>query len=321
VVATLRRRPKDPEGRMPLRAHLVELRNRLVKAGIAIVLGAVAGWFLYGPVFSALMRPLYDVARDNPDRFVSVNFGQVASPFNLQLRLSFYLGFLVSSPVWLYQLWAFIVPGLTKREKRYSMAFVAAGVPLLFGGIALAWLVLPNAVRFLTDFTPAGASNIIIADDYLTFVLRIMLMFGVAFVTPLLLVALNMAGVVSAVTLAKGWRVAVFLCFLFAAIASPTPDVGTMLALAFPMVGLYLVAVGISWVVDRRRRRRRGEDFGDLSDDEASPLPAAEPFDPLPADADDRYDSYAPDAPDASDTDREPDGIEAGERPHRPHRP
>ena len=284
---------------MPLRQHLVELRNRLLKSGIAILLGAVAGWFLYPPVFEALMRPLYDVARENPNRFVSVNFGQVASPFNLRLRLSFYLGFLVSSPVWLYQLWAFIVPGLTKREKRYSMSFVAAGVPLLFGGIGLAWLVLPNAVKFLTEFTPDGASNIIIADDYLTFVLRIMLMFGVAFVTPLLLVALNMAGVVSAATLARGWRVAVFLCFLFAAIASPTPDVGTMLALAFPMVGLYMVAVGIAWVVDRRRGSR-ADAFGDLSDDEASPLPAADPFDPHTGDA------------------RESDGIEAGERPHRP---
>jgi sec-independent protein translocase protein TatC len=258
---------------MPLREHLLELRNRVFKAGIAIVLGAVAGWFLYPPVFDALMRPLYDIAREHPERFVKVNFGQVASPFNLRLRLSFYLGFLVSSPVWLYQLWAFIVPGLTKREKRYSMGFVAAAVPLLLGGIGLAWLVLPNAVKFLTEFTPDGASNIIIADDYLTFVLRIMLAFGIAFVTPLLLVALNMAGVVSAVTLAKGWRVAVFLCFLFAAIASPTPDAGSMLALAFPMVGLYMIAVGIAFFVDLRRGRRRAETFGDLDDDEASPLP------------------------------------------------
>jgi sec-independent protein translocase protein TatC len=284
---------------MPLREHLLELRNRLVKAGIAIVLGAVAGWFLYPPVFDALMRPLYDVARENPERFVKINFGQVASPFNLRLRLSFYIGFLVSSPVWLYQLWAFIVPGLTRREKRYAMAFVGAAVPLLFGGIALAWLVLPNAVRFLTEFTPEGAANIIIADDYLTFVLRIMLAFGFAFVTPLLLVALNMAGVVSARALAKGWRIAVFLCFLFAAIASPTPDAGSMLALAFPMVGLYMIAVGIAWFVDRRRARRRDEALGDLSDDEASPLPPDEPFEP-----------YAPheDVP----------GVDAGDRPHGP---
>src|SRR5213592_483840 len=125
MAAPLRRRSRDPEGRMPLREHLRELRNRLVKAGIAIVVGAVVGWFLYPPVFEALMRPLFEIRDQHPERFVSINFAQVASPFNLRLKLSFYLGFLVSSPVWLYQLWAFIVPGLTRREKRYSIAFVA----------------------------------------------------------------------------------------------------------------------------------------------------------------------------------------------------
>ena len=284
---------------MPLREHLLELRSRLVRAGIAIILGAVAGWFLYPPVFDALMRPLYEIAREHPDRFVKVNFGQVASPFNLRLRLSFYLGFLVSSPIWLYQLWAFIVPGLTKREKRYSVSFVAAAVPLLLAGIGVAWLVLPNAVKFLTEFTPSGASNIIVADDYLTFVLRIMMAFGIAFVTPLLLVALNMAGLLSAVALAKAWRVAVFLCFLFAAIASPTPDAGSMLALAFPMVALYMLAVGIAWFNDRRRGRRAREAFGDLADDEASPLTPDEDFDP--------HASY-------EDT----SGVDAGDGPSRP---
>jgi sec-independent protein translocase protein TatC len=273
MAAPLRRRPKDPEGRMPLREHLRELRNRLLKAGVAILVGAVIGWFLYPPVFEALMRPIYEIARAHPDRFVSVNFAQVSSPFNLQLKLSFYIGFVISSPIWLYQLWAFIVPGLTRREKRYSLGFVAVAVPLFLTGLGLAWLVLPNAVRFLTEFTPKGGSNIIVADDYLTFVLRIMLAFGLAFVTPLLLVALNLVGILSARALAKGWRVAVFLCFLFAAIASPTPDAGSMLALAFPMVALYLIAVGIAFLNDRRKATRAAaEGWGDLSDEEASPL-------------------------------------------------
>src|SRR3954447_6937150 len=304
MAAPLRRRPRDPDGRMPLREHLRELRNRLLKAGLAIVIGAVGGWFLYNPLFEALIRPLNEIAAHHPGRFVTVSFGQVASPFNLQLKLSFYIGFVVSSPIWLYQLWAFIVPGLNRREKRYALSFVAAAVPLFLAGLWLAWLVLPNAIRFLTEFTPQGASNIIIADDYLTFVLRIMLAFGFAFVTPLLLVALNMAGVVSAVALAKAWRVAVFLCFLFAAVASPTPDAGSMLALAFPMVGLYMLAVGIAWFNDRRRRRRSGDGLGDvpsdLPDDEASTLPEDKAFDP--------YGSYDDDA----------SGVDAGDRPTRP---
>jgi sec-independent protein translocase protein TatC len=274
MAASLRRRPKDPEGRMPLREHLRELRQRLIKAGIAVFLGAAAGWFLYQPLFAALVRPINNLVNERAGADAKVIFSQVASPFNLQLKLAFYLGVVVSSPVWLYQLWAFVVPGLTRREKRYAMSFVAAAVPLFLAGIGLAWLVLPNAVRFLTEFTPKGAANYVNADDYLTFVTRIMLAFGIAFVVPVLLVALNMAGVMSARALGKGWRVAVFLCFLFAAIASPTPDAGSMLALAFPMTGLYVLAWFIAWLNDRRKARRAAADaLAGLSDDEASPLP------------------------------------------------
>ena len=283
---------------MPLREHLRELRNRLLKAGAAVALGAVAGWYLYDSVYQALQEPIEKVARERGG-LVTLNLDQIATSFNLQLRMSFYIGIVLSSPVWLYQLWAFIVPGLTRREKRRAIGFAAAGVPLFAGGLGLAWLVLPNAVRFLTNFTPAGTANVINASDYLAFVTQIMLAFGIAFVVPLLLVALNMAGVVSAAALAKGWRVAVFMCFLFAAIASPSPDAGSMLALAFPMVGLYMIAVAIAWVTDRRRARRAAaEGFGDLSDDEASPL-QPDAFDPAAS-----YDAAT--------------GVEAAERPPRP---
>src|SRR5919202_7116562 len=285
MAAPLRRRPGDPGGRMPLREHLRELRSRLFKAGAAVVLAAVAGWFLYPHVYEVLQQPILQIRaerlRQNPTDVVTLSFDQVATSFNLQLRMSVYIGIVLSSPVWLYQLWAFIVPGLTKREKRYSMSFVAAAVPLFLAGIALAWRVLPNAVKFLTAFTPEGTANIINASDYFTFVLQIILAFGIAFVIPLLLVALNFAGVLSAIAMAKAWRVAVFLCFLFAAIASPTPDAGSMLALAFPMVGLYLLAVGIAWLNDRRKARRAAEErLAGLDDDEASPLPQDDTFDP-----------------------------------------
>jgi sec-independent protein translocase protein TatC len=284
---------------MPLREHLRELRTRLARAGLAVALGAVAGWYLYSPLIEQLKAPLERVAHQN-GTLAELNFGQVASPFNLKLKLSVYLGIVIASPVWLYQLWAFIVPGLTRREKRYALGFVAAAVPLFGAGIGLAWIVLPKAVEFFAGFTPKGSANLISADEYLTFVTQVFLAFGVAFVVPLLLVALNMVGVLSALTLAKGWRVAVFVTFLFAAIASPSPDAGSMLALAFPMTGLYLLAVGICWLNDRRRQRRDAEQgFGGLGDDEASPLdpapaaiadsadaaddavPGAEPFDEL----------------------------------------
>ena len=257
---------------MPLREHLRELRTRLLKAVLAIGLGAIAGWFLYQPLISALERPLTAIGKQR-DTLVTLNFGGISDPFNLRIKLAIYLGLALASPIWLYQLWAFIVPGLTRREKRYAMAFVGAAVPLFAAGVGLAWMVLPNAIRFFSDLAPSKTTQIIDAEAYLTFVTRLMLAFAIAFVVPLLLVALNLVGVVSARALGRAWRVATFLCFLFAAVASPTPDAGTMVALALPMVALYLAAVGIAWIVDRRRARRRaGDPTAGLPDDEASPL-------------------------------------------------
>jgi sec-independent protein translocase protein TatC len=257
---------------MPLRAHLAELRVRVVKSGIAIIAGAVAGWFLEPWVFQALQDPLIRAARAHHVQ-AAINFNDVLAPFNLRIKLSVYVGLVLASPVWLYQLWAFIVPGLTRREKRYSAGFVSAGVPLFIGGLSLAWFVLPNAVNFFTTFVPKDSTAFTSADEYFSFATRLMLSFGAAFILPLVLVALNFVGVMSALTLAKGWRIAVFLTFLFAAMASPTPDVTMMFVLALPMVALYMGAVGVAWLHDRRvARRRLAEGFGGVADDEASPL-------------------------------------------------
>jgi sec-independent protein translocase protein TatC len=274
AVTTQRRRARDPEGRMPLREHLRELRRRIIVSLLAIAVAGAVGWFLYEPLFNAVQEPLREATARG--HLALVNFSKIGGAFNFKIQMSLYLGVVIASPVWLYQIWAFIVPGLTRREKRYAMGFVAISVPLFFAGLSLAWLVLPNAVRFLTDFTPKEAANYINADEYLTFVTRIMLAFGVAFLIPVLLVALNMVGVLSAATMMRGWRVATFLCFLFAAVASPSPDAWSMIALATPMVVLYFVAVGVAWFIDRRRNRRSA--LTGLSDDEASPLDDASPL-------------------------------------------
>lgn len=267
-----RRRAKNPEGRMPLREHLAELRTRLLKSAVAILLGAVVGWFLYDPIFERLQDPLTEIANERGIH-ANINFSDISSAFNLQLKLSVYLGLVIASPVWLYQLWAFVMPGLTRKERRYGLAFVGVGVPLFLGGIALGWMIIPNAVQFFVAFAPEGTSILPSADVYILFVTRVLLVFGISFLFPLFLVALNLAGLLSSKRLGDGWRVAVFLIFLFAAIASPSPDVGSMLALAFPMVGLYLVAWLITVLVDRRRARTRAETGWDgLDDDQASPL-------------------------------------------------
>lgn len=241
---------------MPLRAHLLELRKRLFLVACGLVVGGILGWILYDPVFEALQQPLLDAAAERGGA-VSVNFSGVATAFDMKLKVSLFLGLIVTSPWWLFQLWAFITPGLTRRERGYAIGFLSAAVPLFLAGSALAALVMPTAVRVLTDFTPEGASNFIDAQTYLSFVMRFILAFGLAFVLPVIMVAVNFAGLVQASTWAQGWRWAVLLAFVFAAVMTPTPDAITMIVMALPICGLYFIALGVCVLHDRRVDRQR----------------------------------------------------------------
>jgi sec-independent protein translocase protein TatC len=240
---------------MALLDHLKELRNRLFKAAIAVVLGTIVGFLVYQPILSALIKPIRDL-NEEQGRAATLNFDGVASSFDLMIQISVFLGLIVASPIWLYQLWAFIVPGLHKKERRMALSFVGAAVPLFVGGVFLAWLVLPNAIRVLTEFTPSGGSNFISAQIYLTFVLRLLLAFGIAFVLPVVLVGLNLAGIVKGRQLIKGWRITVFLVCLFSAMAAPGADATSMFYLAVPMLVLFFAAIGFCLLNDRRRERR-----------------------------------------------------------------
>jgi sec-independent protein translocase protein TatC len=255
---------------MSLADHLRELRRRFLVAGAAIVVGSVVGWVEYDWLFNQIMAPLRKMAAER-DGLVNINFGGITQPFTVQLQVAIFIGVIVASPVWLFQVWGFIVPGLTKREKRTAMAFVAAAAPLFVGGCFLATRVVPKAVEVLLGFTPQGAANLPDAALYLTFVTRFILAFGLAFLLPVFLVGLNVAHVLSARVMLKGWRIAVILIFVFSAMMTPTPDAWTMLALALPMVALFFAAVGVSTVLDRRRSRREPE-WAKVADDEASPL-------------------------------------------------
>ncbi len=256
---------------MPLGSHLRELRNRVVIAAIAVVVGAVAGWFIYEPAIFALSAPLREAAvAQNRLGDVELNFGSVTSPFDLRVKVSAFIGVLVSSPIWLWQLWAFITPGLTRKEKRYAAGFVVVAVPLFLGGAAMAFFALPRAVAFLVELTPDGTVNYVDAPFYLGFVMRILLAFGIAFLLPVVLVALNMVGLLSGRTMLGAWRWVIVVCFTFAAIATPSPEATAMFSLALPMCALFFLAIGISLLLDRRRAKREG--FADLADDEVSPL-------------------------------------------------
>jgi sec-independent protein translocase protein TatC len=248
-------RKANPEARMALLDHLRELRNRLFKAAIGVIVGTVVGFIVYQPLLEALIKPIKDL-NEKEGRAATLNFDGVASSFDLMVQVSVFLGVILSSPVWIYQLWAFIVPGLHKKERRLALSFVAAAVPLFISGVLLAWLVLPNAVRVLTDFTPVGGSNFISAEIYLAFVLRLLLAFGIAFLVPVVLVGLNLAGIVKGKQLVKSWRITIFLVCLFAAMAAPGADAMSMFYLAAPMLLLFFAAIGVCLLNDRRRERR-----------------------------------------------------------------
>lgn len=260
---------------MALKEHLREARNRLFIAAIAVILGTVGGFFLYNPVQRALASPIIAI-NEQEGRTASLNFATAASPFDLLIQVSVFLGVIISSPVWLYQIWAFITPGLKTKERRTALAFIAVAVPLFLAGIGLAWLILPNAVRVLTEFTPEDFSNLIDVSVYFTFVLRLMLAFGIAFLLPVLLVGLNMVGLVSGKQILKAWRITVFLVSLFAAMAAPGGDALSMFYLAVPLLLLFFVAIGLCLLNDRRRARRTRarEAAVEAGADTASPLEA-----------------------------------------------
>ena len=239
---------------MPLREHLVELRKRVGRAALGLVVGAVLGWVLYPLVFEILQAPVVEL--QGSEQGTQLNFPGVMAPLDMKIKVSLFVGVLISSPWWVYQLWAFITPGLTHRERLVTVGFIGAAVPLFLTGAFLAWWLLPKAVGVLTGFTPGDALNLINAQEYLTFVMRMVLAFGAGFLLPVVMVALTMVGVVDGRTWLQGWRVATMLSFVFGAVATPTGDVLSMLVLAVPIMLLYFVAVGIGILLDRRRARR-----------------------------------------------------------------
>ena len=262
-------------GAMPLMEHLRELRSRLFKSLIAIVIGALIGWFFYEPIFDFIVAPLKQVASDLAERGLTVELTltSVTSPFTLQLRIAAMTGVVIASPVWIYQIWAFITPGLHKHERRYGYAFIFTAVPLFLMGVAAALWILPKGLELLIGFTPESVSNLLPVDVYLSFLVRTVIVFGLGFLVPIFIVGLNMIGILSADAIRRSWRWTVLAVFLFGAIATPTGDPLSMMLLAGPMLLLILIAFSICLLNDRRRARRSSEpDYDSLSDDEASPI-------------------------------------------------
>ncbi len=253
---------KDKERRMSLGSHLKELRVSLSWSAGFIVVGTAVGWFLFEPVFKILQAPLIEVTKARGIEAV-VNFGTVVSAFDLRVQVSIFLGVIITSPFWLYNLWAFVSPGLKTRERRFTLGFLFSSVPLFLSGAYIAWSSLPSFVIVLIGFTPEGSSNVINASDYILFAIRIVLVFGLAFVMPVLLVLMNFANLVTGKAILKGWRVAVLVIALVSALATPTADPMSMFLLMGPLAALYFIAVGIAVLNDKRRARRDDKLLGE----------------------------------------------------------
>ncbi|GAA1148170.1 twin-arginine translocase subunit TatC [Nesterenkonia lutea] len=239
---------------MALKDHLRELRNRFIKAALGIVAGAVAGFFLYDWLVQVLAEPILGYDRDG--QLAEIAFNTVGGPLDLLIRLSLFVGIVISSPIWLYQIWAFIMPGLKKTEKRYAVGFIAASVPLFLAGIAAAYSVLPQAVGFFLALNPEGTSSVINPDTYFTFVLHLFLAFGVAMVIPVVLVGVNMMGLVTGRQVLRAWRGVIMLIAVISALAAPGGDAVSMFFLALPLTVLFGVAILLCLLNDKRRGRR-----------------------------------------------------------------
>ncbi|MBA4862570.1 twin-arginine translocase subunit TatC [Streptomyces sp. PSKA54] len=270
---------KDPEGRMPLVEHLRELRNRLVKSLLAVVVTTVISFMFYKDILEFFTNPILQAVGCNlgfaelqetaTETCARITQNGLLSPFTLALSVSFTSGLVLASPVWLYQLWGFIAPGLHRNEKKYSLGIVGAGFPLFLLGAYFAYWSLPKMAAVMIEFSIIGSDNLLPLDELIQLIMRMIIIFGLAFELPLLLVVLNFGGIVSGEKMRGWWRGMVMGITLFAAVATPSTDPISMLALAVPISLLYFVATGIALMNDRRRARREAEG---PADDEASEL-------------------------------------------------
>ena len=253
---------------MTLSEHLRELRSRVLKSALAIVVFGIIGFVFRDQIISFLTDPFQDAAAQT-DAQAEMNFRNMTDPLVVPLQIAMLTGLVFGAPVWIYQIWGFVTPALYRNEKRWAAAVVGTAVPMFGLGVLLAMWIMPRAMQFLLNFTPTDdVSNIVDFSSYLSFVIRIVLVFGIGFLLPIFVVLLNVVGVLQHETLSAARRWVIVGIFCFGAIATPTGDPLSLMVLATPMWLLFEMAVVVCRVLDRRRRRKFGSE---LADDEATP--------------------------------------------------
>lgn len=306
------RRRKNPDGTMPLAEHLYELRNRLAISLVAVALTTAIGFIWYDISFfglpslgDILIGPYCAVAPAarptlGADGSCLLAATGVFDQFNLRFRVSVTVGVVLACPVWLYHLWSFITPGLYTKERRYALTFVSAAAVLFVAGAVLAYFVVTQGLSFLLTIGAGVQLTLLTGESYFGLIIALLLIFGVSFELPLLVVMLNRVGVVSYETLNKSRRGLVFGLFVFAAVATPGGDPLTMLALAGALVVLFEIAIQIARLHDRSvARRRAAEGWDDLDPDQPSPLDTS----PSEIDTSPSIDASLPDAAGAHHSD------------------
>jgi sec-independent protein translocase protein TatC len=275
------KRRANPEGQMPLFDHLRELRSRVVKIALAVLAGAVVGWVFEGRIWSFMQRPYCQaVGYCKLNTFGhSLIYSGVMDGFYLHLKVGIIAGAIITSPVWLYQIWAFIAPGLYSREKRWTYLFLGAAVPLFGLGCFFAYLAMSRGLKFFLSMSGGGLTPFFTADSYLGYWIAMILGFALCFEVPLFLVMLNLARIVTHERFRKWRRMILFLIFVFAGIASPSPDPLTMLLLGGVVVLLVEVAEVLIYFNDKRYARNHPDLYAGLSDDELAPVEAPERVD------------------------------------------
>ncbi|MEX0427071.1 twin-arginine translocase subunit TatC [Nocardioides sp. DS6] len=242
---------------MALSDHLRELRARILKAALVIVAGFIAALFFYDQLFHLVWEPYLQARRDLGENRTLGTTSGVAGGFMSYLKLCGLAALIGTSPLWLYQIWAFILPGLHPQEKRWSRIFFAIAGPLFLAGVVLGYVTLPKGVEILIGFTHSGLTNLVEFNEYLSFFSRTLLVFGIAFEIPVFVVLLNRVGVLPGKALARYRPWIVIGVFVFAAAATPSTDPFTMTFMAVPMMLLFFVSEVIARVNDRRRARSK----------------------------------------------------------------
>lgn len=273
VVGLFRGRPVHPvgaDGRMALSDHLRELRARVMKVALVLLVGLIVALFFFDQLYDLVYGPYEQAAARLPAGTTEATTNGAGGGLMLYLKLCGFAALIGTSPLWLYQIWAFIMPGLHAHEKRWSRIFVGVSTPLFAIGLVFGYVTLPKGLEVLIGFNPPGITNLVEFNEYLQFFTRTLLVFGLAFEIPVFVVLLNLAGIVSGKALGRYRPWIIVGIFVFAAAATPSTDPFTMTFMAVPMVLLYFVSEVIARFNDKRKAGRRPN--AGLSPDEASEL-------------------------------------------------